>query len=777
MQTKRLINKMYKHEKNRMVQKAGNGIHMMGVFTAFSLLALFPFRSYGIWAGASTGTTVDSAHKYLTPGNWVATTIDDSFVGFTLTGATTLYFDNDRTTTAGVDTSYGGNYSLAIEGTGGDRTLTLNGNVTHQTAGGTTAQLTLGNATAGKNLSINLGGGTRTFNCGTTTTGCNITINNPVSNGGIVVAGNGNLYLNGVNTYSGTTTVNQGKLVILGSILNTISPILVVPNSTVPATLQCSSLANGTNNRLGDATGIVLVSGPNAQTAYLRQMINGSGIDAVEDIGTIILRSGRATVSLGQDGNSSLSNAFLRCNADGLTRENRSLAFFSTQRTGAETTSYNNPNIGVRRDAPGSNVSDAGNQIFFDSAPVTIGGSNSRGTDSAIIPFLQTIDTTAGSGVPNTLLTYNATVGLRALRIQADTYANPAEYVTSVTAANADGFDNVRTTAGETVSASKTVNALILTSGNTTIAANTTLTVGSGVIMLKGGTLAASDQATSVVSFGANDGILYHIDGSVTTVYPGLAGSAGLTIFGNPWITGKNTYTGQTTVVSGKPAVYRTTGSAANANDSLPDNGLVLIHPGATLQAGSDNASYQTQEVVGDVAGSGTITLGNIGNATVAKRSALIIGNGGTGTVGEVTLDGGTIAPGMVDSDKVGTLKVTVDAKASATIPVTLKNGTLKIDLVGASPNNDKLDVTGTATITAGGTLSIDVNVSGFTPTVGQQWTILTASSVTDGNGGTLVDQITDNSQRFKFTATIVGGNSAVLTAEDERKGTLIRFM
>jgi autotransporter-associated beta strand protein len=1045
MKTKWLIKKMIKHYMRRMVQKPGKGIPMMGVFTAVSLLALFPFRSYGIWAGASTGNGNDAAHAYLTAGNWAASTIDDSFAGFTLTGATVLYLNDNRTTTAGLNTSFTGNQNLTLQGTGADRTLTLGGDITHQAPTATgVPSLTIGANTAGSRLAIDLGGATRTIWAGTgalardirirdgifgsgglvkdglgslelqanvastfsgtvqvnagtlslggenalganagnvtvssgatlslggnylaahsltrtftlnsatlavtggtsqfgsilagsgitktgtgrlqlnnagntfsggmtvaagtlslnaagvggqnvagndiTANGGNIvinaagtiggnqtfkvntstalsgigvganldlpaftqigsgpgvivvdwfngtyaradgtdaqvttlrnagwflgsanggtyagaslaaatdgiyrlgggggtlTINNAVLTGansliiGSVLAnGGGTVQLNAANGYTGATTINAGALQLTSAtstILGTTS-ILVAPGPLNTATLQSTGLADGTNNRLGNSTPIILSSG--SYVAYFRQAMVAS-IDAIEDIGAIILRSGRPLIIQGHDASSQLSNAFLRCNADGLTRENRSLAFFSTQRTTAETTSYNNPSFGVRRDAPGSNASDAGNQVFFDSAPTTIGG-GARATAKAVIPFLQTLDTTAGSGVPNTLLTYNATEGLRALRIQTDIAGNTSEYVTSVALADADGLDNVRTTAGETVSASKTVNALILTSGSTTIAANTTLSVGSGVIMFKNGTLAASDQVTSVVNFGANEGLLFHIDGSVTTVYPALAGSGGLTIFGNPFITGKNTYTGQTTVISGTPAVYRTTGSAANANDSLPDNGLVLIHPGATLQAGSNNSSYQTQEVVSDLAGSGTITLGNIGNTTVAKRSALIIGNGGTGAVGEVTLDGGTIAPGMVDSDKVGTLKVTVDAAASAAIPVTLKKGTLKIDLAGASPSNDKLAVTGTATITAGGTLSIDVNVSGFTPTVGQQWTILTASSVTDGNGGTLVDQITDNSDRVKFTATIVGGNSVVLTAEDERKGTLIRFM
>src|SRR4051794_10269598 len=41
--------------------------------------------------GAATGTTNDSAHSYTTTANWTGGTINDSFAGFTFSGATQLY--------------------------------------------------------------------------------------------------------------------------------------------------------------------------------------------------------------------------------------------------------------------------------------------------------------------------------------------------------------------------------------------------------------------------------------------------------------------------------------------------------------------------------------------------------------------------------------------------------------------------------------------------------------------------------------------------------------
>ena len=377
----------------------------------------------------------------------------------------------------------------------------------------------------------------------------------------------------------------------------------------------------------------------------------------------------------------------------------------------------------------------------------------------------------------NTLMTYDAAGGMRAMRTVPDLLGNPTEFVAALAAADADGKDNVRIASDQTLTGEKTVNALALTYRTGTTAAKLTLdasarlTVGSGLLAFVGGSLDA--QAGSVIDVGAREGVIF----GNPTVSGCLAGAGGYTFSafnGTLSLTGTNAYSGQTTVVSGTLHAYRT--SATPHNVAFPDDGLVLIHPGATLRVGDSSTSdRRTREIIGSLAGSGRVQLGYISDADVEKRRSLVIGVGGTGTPGEVTLDGGTISPGM--PGEVGTLSVTTEANtAGAPIPVTLKSGTLEIDITGPGVC-DQLSTMGGVTITAGGDLAINVNVQGFTPLVGQAWTIITSATgtIADGNGGKLFDAIEDNSDRVNFTAAISEDKTAlVLTDIDANPGTVL---
>jgi len=100
----------------------------------------------------------------------------------------------------------------------------------------------------------------------------------------------------------------------------------------------------------------------------------------------------------------------------------------------------------------------------------------------------------------------------------------------------------------------------------------------------------------------------------------------------------------------------------------------------------------------------------------------------------------------------------------------------LEIDITGPGVC-DQLSTMGGVTITAGGDLAINVNVQGFTPLVGQAWTIITSATgtIADGNGGRLFDSITDDSDRVNFTAAISEDKTVlVLTAIDANPGTVL---
>jgi autotransporter-associated beta strand protein len=79
---------------------------------------------------------------------------------------------------------------------------------------------TIGNG-IGSGLSgfIDLAGATRSLNVANVATGVDLALNVPLTNGGIIKTGAGTLALNGVNTFTGATTVQAGR-VELGGTLN-----------------------------------------------------------------------------------------------------------------------------------------------------------------------------------------------------------------------------------------------------------------------------------------------------------------------------------------------------------------------------------------------------------------------------------------------------------------------------------------------------------------------------------------------------------------------------
>jgi hypothetical protein len=114
----------------------------------------------------------------------------------------------------------------------------------------------------------------------------------------------------------------------------------------------------------------------------------------------------------------------------------------------------------------------------------------------------------------------------------------------------------------------------------------------------------------------------------------------------------------------------------------------------------------------------GTLTSTSLGNVDLNGGTLA-----GTGTVGDNLVDDSTLKPGT-SAAATGKLTVTDAYTQDA-------GGALDIQINGATAGTkyDQLKVTQGATL--GGTLNIALG-SAFTPTVGQTFTILTASSVTD---------------------------------------------
>jgi autotransporter-associated beta strand protein len=147
-------------------------------------------------------------YNYTDTANWLPGTIDGTWAsGLTLTAAQRATFAADTVLATGLTFNYAGNFDLTLDAAAaGTHTITLGGDISLDTSGGTAANVLIGGTTNA--LNVNLGGVTRTMSVAASRT---LTLNDVVSNGGITKTGTGTLLLNGANTLT-DVAINDGTL-------------------------------------------------------------------------------------------------------------------------------------------------------------------------------------------------------------------------------------------------------------------------------------------------------------------------------------------------------------------------------------------------------------------------------------------------------------------------------------------------------------------------------------------------------------------------------------
>jgi len=175
-------------------------------------------------------------YDYNDTANWAASTINGIWdTSLTLTAGQTVTFAADTPLGTGLTFSYDGDFPLTLQASAaGTQTITLGGDIGLNTAGGTSANVTIGNSA--NHLNMDLGGITRTL---TVAAGRTLTLVDVVSNGGITKEGSGTLTLSGANSYAGGTTISEGALAT--GVAAGLSTGAVVNNATLNLTSSAAT--------------------------------------------------------------------------------------------------------------------------------------------------------------------------------------------------------------------------------------------------------------------------------------------------------------------------------------------------------------------------------------------------------------------------------------------------------------------------------------------------------------------------------------------------------
>ncbi len=309
--------------------------------------------------------------------------------------------------------------------------------------------------------------------------------------------------------------------------------------------------------------------------------------------------------------------------------------------------------------------------------------------------------------------------------------------------------------------------------GSTTISAGTLALSGSGSIatsarIIADGTFDISGVTPVDSSIRSLSGAGNIILGTKTLVITNandsfsgsIAGAGGLTISGGTQtLTGSNTYSGGTRIISGGTLSIASDDSLGASSGGLTFDGGTLQNTASFTSARSAtvNAGGGTFRTDADLTWSGTIggtgALSKTGSAvmnltgdsssftgaTLITEGTLLVNGalsgsavtvqsgatlGGSGTVGATTLaSGGRIAPG----NSIGTLTVSGSYSQAS-------GASYQVELDPATVTSDRIQVTGTATLASGATLSI-VNYTGAAYVAGQRYTILTSTGLTGSYG------------------------------------------
>lgn len=556
--------------------------------------------------------------------------------------------------------------------------------------------------------------GTRTLNVQNIAADADLTISSVMVDGsgvsGLTKAGTGALILTGTQAFTGTTQVSAGSLSVFGNHASLGSSSGLVVSGAATAVLG-SAADTVAADRLADTSGVTLDGGASGAATFIYQgsSLGGSALHT-ETAGPLSFTGAhRSIVTLLPGAESQVELRF-----QSLLHQDHAVGL-------------------VRAALLGSAAGTEGSsRIFFETAPELTGG---------IVPWLIVDAAATGSG--SSFATYDGSRGLTSL--------------TAFVSPQAASFgDNVKKqTAGAlTLASSLTVNSWSNSAtGNTTLAAGTTLSIQSGAFLFTAtGTLTGG----GVIELGHQTGI-FHLAGETgitARINNTLAGVGGLVLSGtgagNKILTlaGNNSFTGGVWVYSGILNVLSAGALNADGSNALTvqSGGTVRLNGNSltiTELAGAGTINSNSGETTATltVAGGGSFS-GSLANGAAGSRLALTkTGNNVLTLGGTASFTGGTlVAEGTLQLNATGGNPGT-NGRLTATESITVLQGaTLRINKgngAGSSNHADRLSDTAPVSL-AGGTLTLSVTGSNivYSELVGELHLLSGASQVTSGQAG-----------------------------------------